>query len=82
MCDSPCCAAALCRYATCLWASPILTMSTRACISLCIEMLASLVFMVPQSALVHLCTPMLYQMHQPTPAARKRFGMLFDCQLG
>ena len=57
-------------------------MSTRACISLCIEMLASLVFMVPQSALVHLCTPMLYQMHQPTPAARKRFGMLFDCQLG
>lgn len=48
----------------------------------CVAMLASLVFMVPQPALVPLHTRMLYQMHIPTLTARKHLGMLSGCQLG
>ena len=81
MSDSHCCAAALCGYATWSWASKILTMNERACISLCIAMLASLVFMVSQPVLVHLYTGMLYQVHMSTHAARKRFGMLSGGEL-
>lgn len=51
-----CCGAALCAFATWARASPILSTHKRACVSLCIALLASLVFMVPQPALVYLYT--------------------------
>lgn len=82
MSDSHCCAAALCGYAPWPWASTILTMNERACISLCIAMLTSLVFMVSQPVLVHSYTGILYQVHMSTHAARKHLGVLSSCQLG
>ena len=78
MSDSCCCAAVLCGPL----ALGFLTVIKELCVSLCIAMLASIVFVVPQPALVHSYTGMLYQVHMSTHAARKRFGMLSDGELG